>query len=65
MVVLGQKFFYSGKSGCVREKRLFLSKSGCGPKVPVTSLKVIWNEGTDQTLQGKRLSSRKYAANAT
>ena len=28
-----------------------------GPTATVTSLKVTWNEGPDQALQGKRLSS--------
>ena len=37
----------------------------CGPKATVTSLKDTWNEGPDQALQGKRLSSRNYAAYAT
>ena len=37
----------------------------CGPTATVTSLKVIWNEGPDQALQGKRLSSKNYAAYAT
>ena len=37
----------------------------CGPTATVTSLKVTWNEGTDQELQGKWLSSRNYAAYAT
>ena len=37
----------------------------CRPTATVTSLKVIWNEGPDQALQGKRLSSRNYAAYAT
>ena len=36
-----------------------------GPTATVTSLKVTWNEGPDQALQGKRLSSRNYAAYAT
>ena len=36
-----------------------------GPTATVTSLKVTWNEGPDQELQGKRLSSRNYAAYAT
>ena len=29
----------------------------CGPTATVTSLKVTWNEGLDQALQGKRPSS--------
>ena len=37
----------------------------CWPKANVTSLKVTWNEGPDQALQGKRLSCRNYAAYAT
>ena len=37
----------------------------CGPTSTVTSLKNTWNEGHDQALQGKRLSSRNYAAYAT
>ena len=37
----------------------------CGPTATVTSLKTTWNEGPDQALQGKRLSSRNYAAYAT
>ena len=36
----------------------------CWPKANMTSLKVTWNEGPDQALQGKRLSSRDYAAYA-
>ena len=52
VVVLGQKCFSSGKSGC-------------GPTATVTSLKVTWNEGPDQAFQGKRLNSRNYAAYAT
>ena len=46
-------------------KKCFLPKQlECryGPTATVTSLKVTWNEGPDQVLQGKRLSSRKYAA---
>ena len=30
----------------------------CWPKANMTSLKVTWNEGPDQALQGKRLRSR-------
>ena len=37
----------------------------CGPSATATSLNVTWNEGTDQELQGKWLSSRNYAAYAT
>ena len=37
----------------------------CGPTAIVTSLKTTWNEGPDQALQGKRLSSRNYAVYAT
>ena len=37
----------------------------CGPTATVTSLKVTWNEGPDQALQIKWLSSRNYAAYAT
>ena len=37
----------------------------CGPTATVTSLKATWNENRDQALQGKRLSSRNYAACAT
>ena len=37
----------------------------CGLTATVTSLKVTWNEGSDQALQGKRLSSRNNAAYAT
>ena len=33
-----------------------------GPKKTLTSLKVTWNEGFDQAIQGKRLNSRNYAA---
>ena len=65
VIVLGQKWFYSGKSGCIWEKKLYSGKSGCGPTATVTSLKVTWNEGPDQAIQGKRLSSRNYAAYAT
>ena len=49
-------------------KKCFLPKQlECrfGPKATVTSMKVTWNEGPDQALQGKRLSSRNYAAYAT
>ena len=34
----------------------------CGPRATVMSLKVTWNEGPDEAPQGKRLSSRNYAA---
>ena len=37
----------------------------CGPTATVMSLKVTWNEGPDQALQGKRLSPRNYAAYET
>ena len=37
----------------------------CRPTATVTSLKVTWNEGPDQALQGKRLTSGNYAAYAT
>ena len=76
VVVFGKKWLYSAKSGCIRAK-WFFGKSGCiweewlysgkncsGPTATVTSLKVIWNEGPDQSLQGKRLSSRDCAAYA-
>ena len=49
-------------------KKIFLPQQlecRCGPTATVTSLKVIWNEGPDQALQGKRLSSRNYAAYGT
>ena len=72
MVVLGLKWLcsgkkglYSGTSGSIREKRSYSGKSGCGPTATVTSEKVAWNEGPDQALQGKRLSSKIYASYAT
>ena len=65
VVVLGQKWFSSVKSGCIRENWFLSGKSGSGPTATVTSLKVTWNEGPDQAIQGKRLSSRNYAAYAT
>ena len=37
----------------------------CGPTATVTSLKHTWMESPDQSLQGKRLSSKNYAAYAT
>ena len=37
----------------------------CGLTATVTSLQDTWNKGADQTLQGKRLSSKNYAAYAT
>ena len=37
----------------------------CEATATVTSLKVTWNEDLDQAIQGKRLSSRNYAAYAT
>ena len=37
----------------------------CESTATVTSLKVTWNEDLDQAIQGKRLSSRNYAAYAT
>ena len=49
-------------------KKCFLTQQlecRCGPTATVTSLKVTWNEGTDEALQGKRLNSRNYAAYAT
>ena len=65
VVVLGLNWLYSGKNGFIREKRLYTGKSDCGPTATVTSQEVSWNEGPDQALQGKRLSSRNYAAYAT
>ena len=41
-------------------KKCFLQQQlecRCGETATVTSLKVTWNEGSDQALQGKRLSS--------
>ena len=35
------------------------------PKATVTSLKITWIEGPDQAFQGKRISSKSYAAYAT
>ena len=32
MIVFGQKFLYSGKSGCIRAKLLYWGKSGCIPE---------------------------------
>ena len=49
-----EKFFLLQQLECLR-----------GPKATVTSLKDTWNEGPDQALQGKWLSSRNYAAYAT
>ena len=40
-------------------------KCRCGPTATVTSLRVTWNEGPDQALQWKWLSSRNNAAYAT
>ena len=37
----------------------------CGPTATVTSLKATGNEGSDQALQEKRLSSGHYAAYTT
>ena len=65
VVVLGLNWLYSGKNGFIREKRLYTGKSDCRPRATVTSLKNTWIEGPDQALQGKRLSSRNYAAYAT
>ena len=64
VVVIGQKWFSSGKSSFIREKRLFSGRSGRGPTATLTSLKVTWNEGPDQAIQGKQLFSRNYAAYA-
>ena len=65
LVVYGQTWLYSGKNCCTQEKRLYTGKNDCGPLSTVTSQEVTWNEGPDQALQGKRLSSRNYAAYAT
>ena len=49
-------------------KKIFLPQQlecRCGPTATFTSLKATWNEGPDQTLQRKRLSSRNYAPYAT
>ena len=64
-VVIGQKWLYSGKNGCFRKKRLYSGKSGCGPTATVTSVKFTLIEGPEQAFQGKRLSSKNYAAYAT
>ena len=65
VVVFGQKWLYFGKSSCIGEKKLYSVKSYPGPTPTVTALKVTWNKGPDQALQGKRFSSRNYDAYAT
>ena len=65
VVVFGEKCYNQGKPGCIRAKVVAFGQSGCGPTATVTSLKVTWDEGPDQTLQLKRLSSRNYAGYAT
>ena len=35
-----------------------------GPTAKLTSLRVTWNKGPDQALQGKRLRFKNYAAYA-
>ena len=73
-VVFLQKWLYSGKRGCIRARWLYLGKvqqlpqqlgCRCGPTANVKSIKATWDEGPDQALQGKRVSSRNYAAYAT
>ena len=51
-----------GMKKCILPQQL---QCRCGLTATVTSLKVTWNEGSDQALQGKRLSSRNNAAYAT
>ena len=54
--------FKMGMKKCILPQQL---QCLCGLTATVPSLKVTWNEGSDQARQGKRLSSRNYAAYAT
>ena len=63
-----EKFFLPNFPSKIGLKKCFLKQQfecRCGPTATVTSLKDSWNEGPDQALQGKRFSSRNYAAYAT
>ena len=66
--LLSYEYFYLPKlPSKMGLKKVFLPQQlecrSCQRKT-VTSLKVTWIEGPDQALQGKRLSSRNYAAYA-
>ena len=65
VVVFGEKCYIPGNPCCIRAKVVAFGQSGCGPTATMTSLKVTLNEGPDQALQGKRVSSRKYAVYGT
>ena len=57
---LSPKFdLQNGLKKCILPQQL---ESRSGKTATVTSQKVTWNEGPDQALQGKQLSSRNDAA---
>ena len=63
-----EHFYFPNLPSKMNLKKCFLPQQlecRCGPTATVTSLRVTWNEGPDQALQGKRLSSRNYTAYAT
>ena len=63
-----EQFYLQNLHSKMGLKKCFLPQQlecRCGPTTTVTSLKVTWNEGPDQALQRKLLSSRNYAAYAT
>ena len=63
-----EHFYHPNLPSKMGLKKCFLPQQleyRCGPKATVTSLTVTWNEGANQAFQGKRLSSRNYAAYLT
>ena len=63
-----EHFYFPKTPSKLGLKKCFLPQQlecRCVPTATVTSLKNTWNEGPDQAPQGKRLSSRDYAAYAT
>ena len=63
-----EQFYFPNLPSKMGLKKFFLPQQlecCCGLTATVTSLKATWNEGPDQALQGKLLSSRNYAAYAT
>ena len=67
--LLSYEFFYlPNLPSKIGLKKCFLPHQldcRCGPTATATSLKVTLNEGPDQALQRKRLSSGHYAAYTT
>ena len=56
-----ERFYLPNLPSKMGLKKCFLPQQlecQCGPTATATPLKVTWNKGPDEALQGKRLSSR-------